>query len=422
MPYPYSKGEDTYNRIWFPLSLANCAALLEREGHKVKILDAHSQRIRPLKTGRFIRGFDKVFVTSSSLDKWQCPNLDISSFLETVRSIKEETDEIYIMGYHGTVEPEKILNLTEAKAVIRGEPEFTVLDICRKKDLFNIKGVSFKDNTKLISTSQRELLNLRDLPVPAFHLLDFRRYRYEILGGNFALFEMSRGCKFKCRFCNKSMYGETFRAKSKEQIFREITLAVEKYNVKTGYFIDLNFLSNGKLIEALCDYLIEKNYRFKWTCQTRPDSLDIKILKKWKKAGCQLIHLGVETGSGRLMNEFNKKMDFDRIRQTVKLCRKIGIKTLAFFLFGLPGETRQERENSFNFAKELNADLVSFHRVFPYLGSDIHRDNFKFDEEVDKFIRSAFIRYYLRFSYLWKTNLGIILRGLRLFLGRLRTL
>ena len=404
------------------MSLANCAALLEREGHKVKILDAHAQRIRPSEVGRFACDFDKIFVTSSSLDKWQCPNIDINPFIETVRYLREMNDETYVLGYHGTVEPEKILNLTRAKAIIRGEPEFTVLDICRGKNLLNIKGVSFKDDRKLISTSQRELLNLRVLPIPAFHLLDFRKYRYEILGGNFALFEISRGCEFKCSFCNKIMYGETLRVKSTEQIFGEITLAIEKYNVKTGYFIDLDFFSNGRVINELCDYLIEKNYRFKWTCQTRPDFLDIEILKKWKKAGCQLIHLGVETGSRRQLDDFNKKMNLGKARETVKFCRKVGIKTLAFFLFGLPGETRQERENSFEFAKELNTEFISFHKVFPYLGSDIYQDNLKFDKEVDKFIRSAFIRYYLRFSYLWKINLGVVLKGLRLFLGRLRTL
>lgn len=404
------------------MSLANCAALLEREGHKVKILDAHAERIKPYKVKRIAEGFDKIFVTSSSLDKWQCPNIDINPFIKTVQCLRKTNQETYVMGYHGTVEPEKILNMTKAKAVIRGEPEFTVLDVCRGKDLPNIKGVSFKDGAKLFSTPQRELLNLRDLPIPAFHLLDFKRYYYEILGGNFALFEISRGCEFKCSFCNKTMYGKTLRTKSKEQIVKEIILAIEKYNVKTGYFIDLDFFSNGGVIDELCDYLIEKNYKFKWTCQTRPDFLNIKILRKWKKAGCQLIHLGVESSSSELLGEFNKEMNLEKTREAVKLCRKVDIKTLAFFLFGLPGETRQERENSFKFAKELNTEFISFHKVFPYLGSDVHQDNFKFDKEVDKFIRSAFIRYYLRLSYLWRINLGIILKGLKLFVGRLRTL
>jgi len=404
------------------LSLANCAALLEKEGHKVKILDAHAQRMCPIQVSRFACNFDKVFVTSSSLDKWQCPNIDINPFIETVQHLRETNNEIYVMGYHGTVKSESILNLTRAKAVIRGEPEATVLEICCGNDLADIKGISFKKNGEIISTFQRDLINLEDLPVPAFHLLDFKKYSYEILGGNFALFEISRGCKFKCKFCNKIMYGKSLRVKSKEQVLKEITVAIEEHNIKTGYFIDLDFYSNESVVDEVCNYLIEKNYRFKWACQTRPDFLNIGILKKLKKAGCQLIHLGIESSSSRLLGELNKKIDFEKAKEAVKFCRKAGIKTLGFFIFGLPGEISQDRENTFNFAKELNVDFVSFHRMFPYLGSDIDQDNFKFDKEVDKFTRSAFIRYYLRFSYLWKINLGIILKGLRLFLGRLRTL
>lgn len=421
-PYPYTKGEHTYNRIWFPLALANCAGLLEEKGHKVKVVDAHAQRIKPSRIKAYAKGFDKIFITSSSLDKWQCPNIDLSYFLDTLGYLKEISDEVYVMGCHGTMEPEKMLSVTGAKAVIIGEPEYTVFEICQNGYLPQIKGVVFKDNLNVSFTPPREPLDLRKISTPAFHLFDFRRYFYEILGRRFALFEISRGCKFRCRFCNKIMYGENLRVKSKEQVFREITLAVEKYNVKTGYFIDLDFFSNGKVVEELCEYLIEKNYRFKWTCQTRPDSLDIKTLKKWKKAGCQLIHLGVETGSRKLLSDFNKEMDLDKVKEVVKLCRVIGIKTLAFFLFGLPGETQQERDESFNFAKELNTDFISFHKVFPYQGSDIHQDNVRSNREIDKFIRSAFIGYYLRLSCLRRMDLGVFLRGLRLFFARLTTL
>ena len=99
-PYPYSRGEFTYNRIWPPLCLANCAALLEREGHKVRILDANAQRIKPDRLARNIEGYNKIFITSSTLDKWQCPNIDITPFLQTVLKIRELTDEVYCMEYN----------------------------------------------------------------------------------------------------------------------------------------------------------------------------------------------------------------------------------------------------------------------------------------------------------------------------------
>ena len=421
-PYPYSRGENTYNRIWPPLSLANCAALLENKGHNVKILDAHAQRIRPSGITRFIRGYDKIFITSSSLDKWQCPNIDISFFLETARCIKEVTDDLYVMGYHGTVEPEKISNLTGAKVIIRGEPESTVLEICQNKDLFKIKGISFKNNGEFISTPPRESLDLKSLPVPAFHLLDFRKYRYEILGNNFALFEISRGCKFKCRFCNKIMYGEKLRNKSKEQVLKEVAQAVEEHNVKTGYFIDLDFLSNREVVEELCDFLIKKNYNFKWTCQTRADFLDMEIIKKMKSAGCKIIHMGIESGLQESLDYLNKNVTAGRIAEAVKLCRRFGVKTLAFFLFGLPGETEKDRRSTFEFIKRIDTDFISLHKIYPYLGSDIFGDDFGFNVDIDKFIRRVYIKYYLRPSYLQRLSMPAIFRGLRLFYSRIKAL
>lgn len=421
-PYPYSKGEYTYNRIWPPLSLANCAALLEKEGHNVKILDAHAFRIVPNKVADFIKDYEKIFITSSSLDRWQCPNIDIRPFLETVRCIRQLTEEIYVIGYHGTAEPEKILNLTKAKAVIKGEPEYTVLEICQGTTLYEIKGISFNDNGKVISTPLRKQFDLKSLPVPSFHLLNFKRYYYEIMGKCFALFEISRGCHYKCRFCNKLMYGEGVRTKSKEQVLEEVTLAVEKYNVKTGYFIDLDFLSNRKIAEELCTYLINKDYKFKWTCQTRPDLLDIEILEKMKRAGCQIIHLGIESTSQNLLDYLNKDITADKVKRAVNLCKKVGMKTLGFYLFGLPGETYRDREKIYNFIKELDTDFISLHKISHFKGTAIFQNEIKLDENIDRFIRRSLIKYYLRPSYLYRLNPIIALGGFRLFLGQIRAL
>lgn len=421
-PYPYSRGEHTYNRIWPPLSLMNCASLLENAGCKVMILDAHAQGLRPKKIKNFVKGQDKVFITSSALDRWLCPNIDIAPFLEAARSIREETDELYVMGYHGTVDAQRILALTKAKAIIRGEPEYAVLEICQNRDLFQTKGVTFEYMGKIFSNPDRDLLNLQELPLPAYHLLDFRKYFYEILGGNFALFEIGRGCRFNCSFCNKIMYGEELRKKSRRQIFAEVAQAIEKYKVKSGYFIDLDFLADKEIAESLCDFLIERRYRLKWACQTRPDILNEKILGKMKAAGCRIIHLGVESGRQELLNSMNKNCSLDKIRDAVKLCRQAGIKTLAFFIFGFSDEKREDREETFKFMKEINCDFVSLHKVFAYTGSRIRQGNFNHDREIDKFIRSAIIKYYLRPSLLPNLFSINILKLFELFWGRISTL
>ena len=421
-PYPYSKGEYTYNYVCPPLCLAYCAALLEKNGHKADIIDAHALRVPPRKIANFIDGYDKIFITSSTLDKWLCPNIDISHFLETVQHIRDFSEEIYVMGYHGTVEPEKILNLTKAKAIIRGEPEYTVLDICQKNNLSEIEGITFKNNSEIISNPSRELIDLKSLPTPAFHLLDFRRYFYELLGGNFSLFEISRGCKYRCRFCNKVMYSDTLRTKSKEQIIEEVAIAIEKYNVRTGYFMDLDFFSDRETAELLCDFLIKKKYNFRWACQTRPGSLNRDILKKMKRGGCKLVHLGVESGIQRLLNYLRKNVTIEDIEESVNLCKQVGIKTLAFFVFGLPEESEEDRKLTFNFAYRLDTDFVSFHRLYPYKGTEIYGEHIKMNTDIDRFIYKALIKYYLRLSYIWRLDLSVILSGLRLFIGRIKTL
>jgi len=399
----------------------NCGAILEEGGFSVKILDFHALRIRPYKVKDYLQGFDKIFITSSSLDRWQCPNVDIKPFLETVGYLRGLTEEVYVMGYHGTVEPEKILDLTKAKAVIRGEPECAVLEICQNKTLSGIKGLSFREEGGLISTPTREALDMKKLPVPVFHLVDFKKYSYEIMGRNFALFETSRGCKFHCSFCNKIMYGERIRTKSREQVFEEISVAVERHNVRTGYFMDLDFLSDRETVKGLCEYLIRKKYKFKWACQARGDSLNEEILKKMKSSGCDIIHLGVETDSQKKLDCLNKNTTVDKIKNTVSLCKKTGIKTFAFFMFGLPGETARERKKILNFAEKLNTDFVSFHRLIPYKGSRICSDGPASNTGAGSFIKAAFIRYYLRPCYIFRLKPSIIYNGIRLLFGRIKT-
>jgi len=421
-PYPYSKGEYTYNRFFPPLALANCAALLEEVGCEVKILDVGAQMVRPHKMKQIAKDFDKIFITSSSLDKWQCPNIDITPFLDTVRVIKEVNNEVYLIGYHGTVEPKAILRKTEARAVIIGEPEYVVRDICKSTELASVKGICYKDGKGVVITKAQEQVDLKKLPIPAFHLLDFSRYSYEILGRRLSLFEISRGCRFKCSFCNKVMYGEGVRTKSKEQIFREISLAVEKYKVKTAYFMDLDFLSDKKIAVEFCDYLIKKKYKLKWVCQTRPDLLDIEILKKMKEAGCRIVHLGVEAGSQELLDSINKGITVDQIKSAFKMCKRVGLLTLAFCLFGFPGETDAQRRKAFNFIKELDPDFVSFHKLIFYKGCTIGNAEDQNHKEIDRFIAKAMLEYYLRPIYLFKLNLYTIYCGLRLMWGRIRSL
>ena len=115
-----------YNRTWTPLDLATTAAVLRARGIEAAIVDANAERLGPAETAARCAGFDRAFVTSTSLDRWQCPHLDLAPFLATFAAVKAAVPEAYVLGSHGTVRPAEMLALTGARAVVRGEPEGVV--------------------------------------------------------------------------------------------------------------------------------------------------------------------------------------------------------------------------------------------------------------------------------------------------------
>jgi len=414
-----TKPGKIYNRIWPPLELANSAALLEAEGHSVRITDAHALGMKPEHVTRCAVGFDKVFISSSSLDRWQCPTPDLGPFLASVERLRKTTDEVYVLGVHGTLRPQEILNLTAARAVIRGEPEGTIVEICRGTPLRDIRGIAFREDGRIIVNQDREPVNLDELPPPALHLLPMEKYCYEVLGPRFTLFEGSRGCASRCSFCLLAMYGRGLRRKSPARLIREVDLAISRFGVKTAYFMDLEFTAIRGAVMELCDHLIRKRYDFRWTCQTRLDLVDEELLESMRRAGCRLIHFGVEAGTDRFLNKINKGITTAQIRDGLGLVRRAGIDSACFFMLGFPDEDEDELERTVRFARELNPTYALFHQVTPYPGTPLYDEIQKnapsifaegpfpeacFDGEalkkLKRTIRRAYLGYYLRPGYI----------------------
>jgi anaerobic magnesium-protoporphyrin IX monomethyl ester cyclase len=436
--YPITAVESTYNRVWPPLSLLNCAALLRKEGFPARVIDAHAERLSPEETAALAKGAGKVFVSSGCLDRWQCPNSDITPFMDTVREAMKVSGEVYAMGYHGTVFPEIILNKTGVKAVILGEPEGAVLELAGGSGFSSVKGIAYLKDGKPILNGEREPLDLNSLPVPAFDLVDTKKYFYELLGNDFALFETSRGCPCSCSFCSKAMTGGGPRRKNLERVFAEIEFAVFGCGAKSAYFFDLDFGLDREYSERICDYLIEKRIGLRWCCQTCVSGFDERLLLKMKKAGCRLVHCGIESGSDRVLKSIRKNISREETKKYIKSIKKCGMEVLCFFMFGFPGETEREMRETTSFALELNCDYASFHIATPYPGTGIPGDaqgcsgglsmedcfpvnNFR---TLKKTVRGALLKFYGRPAYLLGRLLharpALLLLQLRLFFGYFR--
>lgn len=423
--YPVTRGRKVlkWNRIWPPLDLANAAALLERGGFEVAIVDANADRLGAEEVAARVRGYGKIFITSAALDRWQCPHTDIKEFVGTVRAVKAANlqTKVYVMGPHGTSKPAEVWKMTKPDGIVVGEPELAIVDICNGARAAGVEGLYVEAGGRVSFTPRKTFLDLNKLPAPAFHLLPMEKYSYEILGDRFALFEASRGCPHSCTFCSaKQMYGPQYRIKLADRLIEEVEHAVKDFGVRNAYFIDLEFTMNNEAnranVERLCDLLVERKLGLKWTCQTRVDTVERPLLRKMKEAGCGVIHFGVETGSERTMKSIDKRVTFAQVGEAVRAAEEAGIRTVAFFMFGLPGETEADMEETIEFAKRLNPTYASFNVATPYPGTAFYesvKDSLEgvfpacyegvlTAAELKDKTKEALLKFYLRPSYMLK--------------------
>jgi len=293
-------------------------------------------------------------------------------------------------------------------------------------------------NRRVVSTPDADPVELNTLPVPALHLLDLRHYHYEILGSRFVVLEGSRGCAAACTFCTRLMLGKRRREKTPERLADEVKQAIE-LGARNIYFIDLEFTARRAFVEEFCRLMLHRRLRVRWCCQTRTDQVDAPLLKLMRRAGCRLIHYGVETASPRVAALMRKPIRWEVHQRAIELTHAAGMETLCFFLLGYPGETVEEMEQTIRMARQLNPTYASFHRVSPYPGTPLYEQSASQSGEpfpafagpperqelVDRLVRRAIWSYYVRPRYF----LGRLLRGspvslwrqLRLFAGYFRS-
>jgi anaerobic magnesium-protoporphyrin IX monomethyl ester cyclase len=410
-------GGPTHFRRWTPLDILNSISLLRHEGLWAELISANKAlTLNPGERPRF-------FITTSAIDLWQCPPLHISEkFFALCRKLALSGD-LYVWGYHPTLLPQLILEQTGARAVIKGEPEETIKQICNNQHLDQIRGITFIRDGKTIHNPEQLPLDLSSLPVPAYDQINFNDYQYQLMGWNrFALFETSRGCKYECDFCGKNvMYGQGFRQKATDQVKKEILTAVTEYGVKTGYFFDLDFLSAKPMVRQICDYLIKEQFDFRWCCQTRVNEVDKDILMIMADAGCRLIHFGIESHRHLLGGAKYHSYTAEKLKETIKLTESMGIKTLCFYMIAFNNRILPDDKKTLRLMHDAGSSYISLHRYYDYMDGEIVKQKMleppkrKMDQ-VDRIILINIIIYYFHpvrlTRFLFKEfRHGIIRRG-----------
>jgi radical SAM superfamily enzyme YgiQ (UPF0313 family) len=252
-----------------------------------------------------------------------------------------------------------------------GEGEITFSEIVDEKELNTIQGICFKQDKNIVMNSQRPLIeNLDSLPFPLWEQLPVRSYYYVpertigVLSG--------RGCPYRCGFCASGViFRYRYRMRSPSNFVNELELLHKKYGVDNVMFLDETFTINHERVEEICNLILEKKLTLQWTCDTRVDCLTKKILKIMKSAGCKILRIGIESADEIVLKAVEKPVNLEQAKAVVSWARELNIKTVAYYLLGLPHETARSLEKTLIFAKELKTDLAHFSMLVPLPGTKI---------------------------------------------------
>lgn len=363
-----------------PLGLCYIAAILEKEGHKVQIIDE-------LVAQDAIEHISKndppsiIFlgVYPSCADRAK----------KVIDAAKEKNKDVLVV-VGGAVGQKSTaahwLDFLNADVVVLGEGEFVAPLLMKEKKTawHKLNGICFKDGGKHIITGEPELIkDLDSLPFPAIHLLDLQRYKgpteqgfFESEGAVTTSIMTARGCIFSCNFCGSgSKLGHSVRYRSPKNVVDEIEHYVKDLNICHFTVNDDTFSARIPRVIELCDMIIERGLdkKVSWIVQTRAEIGTPEMFKKMRQAGCVMVAFGVESGSDKVLKICNKKLDLANVLTGAKWARDAGMRIKAYFMVNLPGEEEEDFQKSVAFAKKLDPDYLWLSYFTPLPGTEFHR-------------------------------------------------
>jgi len=367
-----------------PLGLLYIAAVLEKNGVKVKVIDGIAERLSHEDLEGKIAGFkpDVVGVASMMAETYR-------DAAETVKIARRAVPEakIVIGGHNASFVAGKIIeNLPDVDYVVVGEGEYTFLELAQALenggDVSRVKGLMLRENGRAVFTGPREpIQNLDELPFPAKHLLSPNASygRFQVAMFNVAFKNMSgvittRGCPFGCTFCSCTAFsGRKIRARSPENVVAEMEYLVEKRGVEHIFVVDDNFTCFPKRVMEICKLMKERDIDVNWFCEGRVDTASWEMYKAMSDAGCWLIFLGLESGSQRVLDYYEKKTTVEKGQRAVALAQKAGIDVVGSFIVGAPNETEEEYLKTLEFIKRADMDAISISSLKVLPGAELWR-------------------------------------------------
>ncbi|MCK6458087.1 MAG: glycosyltransferase [Phycisphaerae bacterium] len=408
----------------FPFFLAQAAQLLSDAGRPNAIIDAIAEGLTHDEFHERVLGYrPRAIVMETAAASFES---DRALWRRLRRELPDAT--LILCGPHATARRGEILHdVPDIDLILIGEYERTLLSVAEALDAGGdwraIRGIAFRDGGELVDTGRPgpvpfdEVGRADRLRLPLFNYRD----PFGGLAEPMAQLMATRGCPYECSFCQwPQVFYERrkIQKRSAERVFEEVRELVERFGFRSVYFDDDMFGPGAEWLSRFCGLVRASGLSFEWGIMARADTFSDAQLRMMAEAGLRAAKFGAESGDQGMVDAMGKRLNLDRLRETCRRCRELGIAVHLTFTIGLPGESPQTLARTRELILELLPETLQISRAMPLPGTSFEdwavergalktrdlaaRDGFLISivqheqlsgEEIDRFIHETYAAY-----------------------------
>ncbi len=358
-----------------PIGLASIAAVLRKAGHEVTIMDGALQpSISNIEWAKKICALKPDMVGFSATTSAFQDAYDVCS---KIKSLNPDCKTLF-GGVHVSWGRGEILSQFKCiDYIIAGEGEIAIRALAEGELPSSLDRVYYRDGKKILrGTGMVPHVPLDELPFPAYDLLPGFPSKYLMPlfsypkhpGANII---SSRGCVFQCTYCDRSVFGKSFRWNSPEYTFQQMLWLKRDFGVKHFNFYDDLFTLNRERVAELCNRIASSKISITFNCIVRIGYIDKELIMLLKRGGCWMVSVGIESGDQKLLDSHKDGLSLDAIRRDVNLLHESGLWVKGLFMMGFPGETEQSIIKTREFALSLPLKDANITAFTPFPGAPI---------------------------------------------------
>ena len=380
-------------RPYVPLGILYISSFIESRGYENDVFDSTFSSLGKLKEHLLSSKPDVIGIYTNLMTK-----LNVLKIIKFIRSeVSLNHTRIILGGPEVRNHTENFLNYG-ADFIIIGEGEETTLELIKTLDddtlvgaevFSNIKGIAFLENEKVMTTPERPLIkDVNNLPFPAREKINFIPYLngwkthhgYSMMSVN-----TMRGCPYTCKWCSRAVYGGTYRRRSPQLVAQEMKLIKDKYNPDMIWFVDDVFTIHHKWLTEFADEVKKQDAGIPYEIISRADRLNEEVIKTLKASGCFRVWVGAESGSQKIIDAMDRRVDVMQTREMIRLAKQHGIEAGTFIMLGYPGESKNDIKETINHLVQSNPSQYTITIAYPIKGTELYEEvkNEFLDQQLD---------------------------------------